>query len=877
MKQQSNSFSRFFRFVVVCGLFIGLALPAGIVHGSLKSNEETESLIRTCVSQSGHLAAMFLIDESSSLRESDPSNLRVAALKAAVAALTFNINQKTVSGENYKIEVAFAGFGKSYVKESSWFELSENQDEKLNQIINSFEKRNTQRGTNYLEGLINAQDVLNEKAIDDPGVCKVLVWLSDGKLYINGEENSETQQAEKDLCSTADGVADQLRSQKVFLVGFGLSGIGADKDVDFSLMQGITDGTKDCGDRPGYGIFEKVQSADGLIASLFNNLSPFPTDPEQPLPCRSDPSNPECREVVFQTRPPLDRIKFLMSTSEGINSVEVIEPSGTSTQIIDETGLVATSSEVVLTEPLYDFASIVSINFEAATQPYGEWTIRFVGPNAAKAFVSAVFFSDVLAELVSGDSVILNREDLQPIQIKLEEFGTNGLTTEADGVSSVGFDSNPTINAELLFGSTIKPVRAVLVDPVNGIFEIQLIESDISGLPSLGKLSLEPVAMLSGHKIGFATSTFDVQLRLGDGMPNIVSATATDINDDEKSTVTFVIEGPKEGSGKFRILDSVQILENPTSDLESQIQIIGAGEVQEIAQGETKTFKTVELNPSFTANGNVVVKLEVELSGEGGISQTVPVEIDFSMSRPFNPTTFIWWAVLMTVGFLALQTTLIMLAGLLLARLNSRPSYTKFASGRIDFSADGTVSLEGGRISDIGNNWHHLGSERKSSASYSIGGIEFRMFAKDAVKTLFKPQRLQVHAKANPGEVSEIAVGDSGFALRDKEIWGICRTSVEKSWVLVFDAASASSALASQTPLSGVLHCVFPDQDSVDSPYSMVLEAEISMALIRDKVKTALSQLPGALPVPVGVATTAGEDVGSGPWGPSEGSTSEYD
>ena len=876
MKPQSKSFSRFFRLVIACGVFLGVALPAGIAHGSLTSSREAESLIRKCVSQSGHLAAMFLIDESSSLKTSDKLNLRVAAMKAAVAALTFNINQKTTSGENYKIEVAFAGFGKSYVKESRWFELSENQDEELNQVINSFARRNAQGGTNYLEGLKNAQEVLNKKAIDDPGVCKVLVWLSDGKLNINGrEENSETQQAEKDLCSIADGVADQLRSQKVFLVGFGLSG-GADNDIDFSLMQGITDGSNDCGDRPGYGIFEKVQSADGLIESLFNNLSPFPTKPEPSLPCRSDPSNPECREVVFQTRPPLDRIKFLMSTSEGIESVEVIEPSGTSTQIIDETGLVATSSEVVLTEPLYDFASIVSINFEAASEPYGEWTIRFIGPNAAKAFVSAVFFSDVLAELVSGDLVILNREDIQPIQIKLEEFGTNGLTTEADGVSSVGFDSNPTINAELVFGSTIKPVQAVLVDPVNGIFEIQLSESDISGLPSLGKLTLEPVAMLSGHKIGFATSTFDVQLRLGDGMPNVVSATATDINDDEKSTVTFVIEGPKEGSGTFRIVDSVQIMENPTSDLESQIQILGAGEAQEIAQGESKTFK-VELNPSFTANGNVVVKLEVELSGEGGNSQIVLVEIDFSMSRPFGTTIFIKKLVLMTLGFLALQTTLIVLAGVRLARLNARPSYTKFASGRIDFSPDGTVSLEGGRISDIGNNWHHLGSERKSSASYSIGGIEFRMFAKDAVKTLFKPQRLQVHAKANPGEVSEIAVGDSGFALRDKEIWGICRTSVEKSWVLVFDAASASSALASQTPLSGVLHCVFPDQDSVDSPYSMVLEAEISMALIRDKVKTALSLLPGALPAPVGVATTAGEDVGSGPWSPSEGSTSEYD
>jgi hypothetical protein len=877
MKLQNRFHSKLAISLVCSALFAGFVFPAGFARGAPRNIQQTDSSIRKCVAESGHLAAIFLIDESTSLKKSDPSNLRVAALKAAVAALSFNVGWKTSVGEEYRIEVAFAGFGKEYAKESRWFELSSNEDEELDKIVNSFANRNTQRGTNYLQGLVGAQEALRAKGERSPEVCKVLVWLSDGKLYIDGSENSKTSEAENDLCSN-DGVADQLRSQKVFMVGFGLSDIEADEEIDFSLMQGITDGSIDCGLMPGFGIFQKVQSADELINNLFRNLSPYPPAIEKTRPCISEISNPECREVAFRTRPPLDQIRFLMSTSAGIDTAEVVEPSGASTTIIDESLPIAINGGVVSTDPLYDFASIVSLDLKTASMPHGEWIIRFRGKDADKAFVSAVFFSDVTAELVAGAPVVLNREDLQPIQIKMEEFGTDGLIAKSEGVSSTGFDSSPSISAELKFGSEVKSVQVLPVDPALGLFEIRLTETDIDGQPSLGTLSLEPVAVLSGHTIGFATSTFEVQLRLGDGMPSIVSASASDIKDENTSTVVLEIDGPKEGNGTVRVLDSVQITKFPTSDNQSRIQIFGAGELISIGQGEKQKIM-LKLDPDFTANGRVAVKLEVELGNESGMPKSVPVEIEFSMSRPFDTGGFFKQVIPMVLGFLILQSILLALAGLRLARLTSRPSYTKFASGQIEFFADGSVSLNGGRISELGDKWVHLGSALKPSIAYSIGGIEYRQFPSDAIKSLFRPLHLQVHAKSNPGVLSEIAIGDRGFTVRDNEIWGLCRSSIEKSWVLVFDASSARSALANDQSLQGVFHCVYPDQDSEDSPYPIGLETEISMALIRDKVKNAISLVPQASGAQEAGEPSAGTGQGSGTGigVPHEGIKTEYD
>ena len=877
MKQQNNARLKRVTFLISGVLFFSSILPTGLAISASSTNEQTESSIRKCVAGSGHLAAMFLIDESTSLRESDPSNLRVAALKAAVAALSFNVGWKTSGGEDYKIEVAFAGFGKEYKKESRWFELSSSEDEELDEIVNSFANRNTQRGTNYLQGLLGAQEALRSKGESSPEVCKVLVWISDGKLYIDGSDNNQTSKAENDLCSS-DGIADQLRSQRVFMVGFGLSDLEADEEIDFSLMQGITDGSIQCGLMPGFGIFQKVQSAEDLIANLFRNLSPYPPAIEKTRPCISEISNPECREVAFRTRPPLDQIKFLMSTSAGIDTAEVIEPSGASTTIIDASLPIAIDSGVVSTDPLYDFASIVSLDLKTASMPHGEWIIRFRGKDADKAFVSAVFFSDVTAELVAGAPVVLNREDLQPIQIKMEEFGTDGLISESEGVSSAGFDSSPSISAELKFGSEVKSVQVVPVDPALGIFEIRLSEADIDGLPSLGSLSLEPVAVLSGHTIGFATSTFEVQLRLGDGMPSIASVSASDIKDKDTSTVVLEIDGPKEGTGTVRVIDSVQISKFPTSNNQSQIQIFGAGELISIGRGEKQRIE-LKLDPDFTANGRVAVKLEVELGSESGTPKIVPVEIEFSMSRPFDTGGFIKQVIPMILGFLILQAILLALAGLRLARLSPRPSYTKFASGQIEFLADGTIFLDGSRISDLGDKWVHLGSALKPSTSYSIGGIMYRQFPSDAIKSLFRPVHLQVHAKSNPGMASEIALGDRGFAIRENEIWGICRTSIEKSWVLVFDAVEVRTALANEQSLRGLFHCVYPDQDSVDAPYPIGLETEISMSLIRDKVKAAILLLPQSSGTQESVETSAGTGLGSGtgPGVPSEGIKTEYD
>jgi hypothetical protein len=91
MKLQNRFHSKLAISLVCSALLAGFVFPAGFARGAPRNIQQTDSSIRKCVAESGHLAAIFLIDESTSLKKSDPSNLRVAALKAAVAALSFNV------------------------------------------------------------------------------------------------------------------------------------------------------------------------------------------------------------------------------------------------------------------------------------------------------------------------------------------------------------------------------------------------------------------------------------------------------------------------------------------------------------------------------------------------------------------------------------------------------------------------------------------------------------------------------------------------------------------------------------------------------------------------------------------------------------------
>jgi len=843
-------------FLIAPLLIVGLLSSSAIAAKGNKIQTPKVTSIRECMTRTGRLTVLFLIDESKSLQTSDPENQRVIALKAAAAALTLNVAWTTADGKPYRIEVLFAGFGSVYKDNSEWITLKDGEQRDVIDAIEAFRDKNTQSSTNYLKALEGAEQTFVKKAKDEGDkICKVLVWVSDGALDVdNNSKNTEPEEkAETEICKS-DGVADRLRSQEVFTVGFGLSSVDPAKAPDFDLMSGIAIGV-DCGSKPGNGKFTAVDIPNELIQSLFGDLGPgVVTSPVQP--CADDQSNDQCAEVTFTASKPLDRAKILVSSSKGIESAEIIEPNAEQTPIVADGRAVVAAGEVVASRPLYDFASIVSINF-VTQKSYGLWKIRFHGPEAKNAIVAMVFFSDVLAEIAGSDPIDIDRLDPKPILVTVKEFGLVGLEAAGSGTGAEA----PALRGFFDFGSSKIEAEVSSVDPASGTYNVSLPKNVIKTLPALGSLTVEPFAKISGYEILFSTSTRQIRIVLGNGMPNIVSSTASDIDKDGVSKISVVIDGPKEGSGSAKILNTVSMTRSPLSDLSSALSIIGSENLVNVAQG-SRASVDVEVDPNFAANGALEFVIQVELTSRDGKSEIVPVSFAITMSKPFDLIDFLERFLKMIGIFLVLQSVIIAVAALLLTRLRSLPSTTKFVRGTIEIDADGLVSINGGSVASFVATWVNVDSSIKSASEYQIGGMTFKLFRWDAVKSLIIPERLEVHAKSSPGSINEIAIGNYTYNKRRSEVWALVRSSIGGSWVTTFNRGDVIRAVRDESPLVGSFICVLPDHD--ERIFGFELEASLNSAPIRASASSA------ALKVNSG---SMGSEVAppAGPKGPESG------
>lgn len=837
-----------------CGRIIGLVVvvlasllfPASSVSASRIESRLAVSPLRDCVSERGHLAVLFLIDESKSLRKTDGDNRRVAALQAAVSALSFNVGWATTKGDPYKIDVALSGFGTDYSKPAQWFQLSENPDDVLNDVIDNFASRNTSSYTDYEVALKGAAGTFKSREDSSIESCKVLVWLSDGKLDVDGEKGKKTLEAAEKLCEP-EGVADLFREEGIYLVGFGLSASGATAEADFDLMEGISTGSNSCGAQEGFGQFRLVEGAEGLISDLFSDLSPYPPEDEEGRPCRGEESNSECFEFSFKTRPPLSRLKMLVSAASGIDSAEVVAPSLVSTLIIQAGKALEVSGASLKTTPLYERASIVSLTFPNGSRMHGEWIVRFRGPRATEASVSALFFSDIVATVAGGQPISLNRENPQPFVVEISEFGIDGLEESDSGAQVVAFDEEPTISATLVFGA--KSIEA-LIKPLSkskGSFEVTVAKNELAGLSALGSLWVEPRALLGGHEIRFSRSVFQVKLRAGEGMPDIISVTATKIDGKGSSNIVVKIEGSREGQGSATITNSLKVISLPSKSSGDDVSIEVKSGRRQIQSGESVDLEAI-VSPNFEANGLLEIELEIELVGENGAPKVVPVSVAIEMDREIS-----WWrlfrsAILMLAAFIGIQAALILIGGRRLARLRQLPSYTKVSTGVLEIRPDGSLKFDGGPPADIGKKWAHLGEELKPASSYVVGGITFQMFLGDAVRSLFRSVRVYVHAKRSPGDSTEVAIGDCGSVVRGNEAWALCRTSLQDSWVFVVDRSVAQDALETDRALIGSLTYVFGDKTDDQTVLGAEAETVIAGAGLRDSVSSLLAKFPtGAL------------------------------
>ncbi|HPB71762.1 MAG TPA: hypothetical protein PLX71_02160 [Phycicoccus sp.] len=232
---------------------------------------------------------VLLIDESGSLKDSDPAAQRVVAA-------THLLNEWKVLAERSgsTINVQTMGFSGA-TSAGTWRTVGAGSADLVSDVA-AFADRNAGQQTDYWMALNGARQSLADHA-PSAGTCQAIVWFTDGKLdayatyavdgrsavkpYLSSAvSNAETSTAAAaDICRSG-GVVDQLRSGTISLFAIGLNA-GTSTATDFDLMKSMATGGNSptggpCGSvsAAGLGWFKLATDVGDLIGSFDELIVP---------------------------------------------------------------------------------------------------------------------------------------------------------------------------------------------------------------------------------------------------------------------------------------------------------------------------------------------------------------------------------------------------------------------------------------------------------------------------------------------------------------------------------------------------------------------------------------------------------------------------
>jgi hypothetical protein len=161
-------------------LRLGLVVALGVVLGGLPAApavSQTPGEANGTVDCTDRLEVLLLMDESASLKSTDPENRRVEAADVLVRSLA-----ASAEASGGSVNLTIAGFG-SAAAEVGGATLPGGTEEAVG-LVRTFTTRTEERNTDYVLALLYAVD--HFRALGDvPPECKRLVWFTDGAYSID--------------------------------------------------------------------------------------------------------------------------------------------------------------------------------------------------------------------------------------------------------------------------------------------------------------------------------------------------------------------------------------------------------------------------------------------------------------------------------------------------------------------------------------------------------------------------------------------------------------------------------------------------------------------------------------------------------------------
>ena len=365
---------------------------------------------------------LILFDESSSLQQTDPKAARVQAAQYLVRTLG-----RYADRIGAKLDVAIAGFAENYYPEHDWSPLTGATADSIANEMSPVASKNTGIDTDYWLALDGARQAL---AARGPGVgggqrCQAIAWFSDGmidytarplvKPYAGGisldspNGVDETIRRAKDSICRPGGLADQLRSRGIVMLGIGLTTGSSPNDFDtisaISTGKGIN-GTP-CGSitDPVPGDFYPVNNIDDMLFA-FDALNPEPGIQNKGPVCPIQVC-PEARHNFVLDRS-IKSVHILGSGGMPGIVPYLITPSGQQIDLPNKQSKIST--EIASTPLEYDWpsdsAQTITIRNTGSPDWAGQWAIVYVDTTGqhpdAVSRVSIHITTDIFPTLVDA-------------------------------------------------------------------------------------------------------------------------------------------------------------------------------------------------------------------------------------------------------------------------------------------------------------------------------------------------------------------------------------------------------------------------------------------------------------------------------------------
>ena len=362
-----------------------------------------------CVRSGRPLLALFLIDTSGSLQQTDPTNQRVAGVKTALQGLA-SLQANGTTKHPAQIDVQLDGFSVGLQQASQWTSLTGSSVGTLDSQADSFAGQNTGQDTDYYAALAGANQAIANEASAVSGAttaCSAILWFTDGQYDVEPRLSPQavaTLGANKayapDIDLTMPGGGLQLIARGKQLLcepgglddhmhaaGIAIVAVAIDTQIapaDQAFLSSVATGNG-CGTPPKTPTGASLQTGDlSQLVLSFNAVANSAAGGTQlgasttTTPCPGTPCASGTR--TFNVDRTLNRVNLLtLAANAGIN-LELKAP-GVGAPIRITAG---TSGRGTLGASTIHFVWIngqtCSIDITLGAQAVGEWQIIFIGP-----------------------------------------------------------------------------------------------------------------------------------------------------------------------------------------------------------------------------------------------------------------------------------------------------------------------------------------------------------------------------------------------------------------------------------------------------------------------------------------------------------------